>query len=501
VILLEVKGEISDNNLRSIIKQDKKHYGGLTYEDIRELIAQQAERKEVADYFMLELKGETITVYMNDLKRPLPSLFRDGLLYFHNVILPSIHKRTAKEFPYYYEPVVCCWRSTTFLEAKKAIEKTEAQALIIQSAESLRVLAVVTVDEFLEAFQELSSDELPTAELGQLLPKFFKLDFMEVKSYQSYKMAMSLVNKYDLVIYLEGDEIVRVLHKRPPIPPEEFMSKRLAYASSFFKQELRTKVAFCMCDKLLKKYIFDGMHFLDMATGTGSFMFEMMPYACSHLKKKNICGIGGEDSRYEVLTDYFQTKQSELGFGRSHVKLVRGGRESFDKYSLHGPFDLVVWHLVKPSVAVRDVSKILTENGIVAVSLYDKETLKIIYGIICQAFLDASGILPEPAEEMLDLSELAELLCRCEIKLRSKLFDYLPAEFENSESFLEFVYTACPYVARCFASLDQKKEEKVWDRAKKIIEKRFGSGSFTFYFGVNFVIAQKGFQPFMKRVN
>ncbi len=292
---------------------------------------------------------------------------------------------------------------------------------------------------------------------------------------------LSDLKKYDYILVKEQGKIIRVIPERPKSEDiirgivEEYAE---VYALSC---DLPWLAASCLVRLIPKKKFKKGMKALDVAFGSG---------AGSVALKLRVKKILGEDACVMTAADDEREKEFERilpnvlekhGLSNIKLSLVPDGRINL---VLHGKdFDVVLFNCIAPEKgAINQFPSILAKNGTLAISYYDKETLKDLYTLVIDAFQKQYLYLELPKDGMFDLLELKNLVSnnkklddhKFKWVLHQKEFD---GHFSTPRIFIQFLYCAFPFTAGCFSLLERNQEAKqrVWSYLEKKIAREYGS--------------------------
>jgi SAM-dependent methyltransferase len=470
----------SDENLRIRIQEAKTHLDWAW--------------KEIADNMGIgEERADYLKLVTSDKHRKIPAWLRVTIQEWLDKVLPTLLRLSADLWAFKLEPVALATLSTKIDDAFSRLDNAKALVVMtdVRERDEKRPIAVFPAEDILQLYQT-HKNKMPKPILLYFLGKANR-NFAIVDSSDSYADVRSLLRQHSMLLVRNKEKIISVLTREPEIPiyasAEEHAEE---YAKTPFVEQVAEKLVQC-----LSPYIKEETRFLDVASGPGTLAFQAGLYALKKYEKE-ITVVATENIEEQKFISIFEDFKCKRKLKKTTI--LPYGRDDLNRYG--SQFDVVAWNLVLPSVhALRELSKVLGPNGIVAVSFYDKSTLRDLYSIVSRAFWKVLRYIPIPKEETINVCELADYVAENSpdeggnksIEIREKHCLPFKARFRNSEAFLRFLHCASPYVVKCFASLDKYPEAKqtVWDTAKKLSERLYGAVDMPIDFYVNFVIGQK----------
>lgn len=452
---------------------------------------------------------DNLRVYFNAKDRKLGDELCKKLEEFVEKHMPKFLNRTAKAYHNYKQHLQHLNFTDTILEVERAFN-SGAEAILIHGT-GHDIAAVLTDDQYSTGKGKLRSLSYNASATNLLSICYRESNWRActVSDSLPYNVLVSELKKTPCLLMEDANrETVRVLIREEITKYGEIgvplVDLRERFTREYVEHEFPKSVARWACE-LMRQYIIKDSRVLDMVTGPGSMGITLAVYARDILfgGEEIIRVIGGDSEAHKEFIKAFNIARKKANL--KHVSLVAKGRENLVDYltDKDHKFSLITWHFIVPTAGTLiQASQVLAKNGVVAVTMYDSKTLKIVYDIISSAFFEVTGLyIPIPQEEILELQELTQRVVKGlqgnAFEVVGKHFSYFPADFKDSDAFLRFIYTARPYIVRCFYVADRDGyHDAVWARAKTMIEKRFGKTNIKVHFGVNFVLCQKDFQPF-----
>jgi len=316
-------------------------------------------------------------------------------------------------------------------------------------------------------------------------------DFSVRRWDDSIESILSDLKKVEYVIVKEFKDIVCICRRPPRLiraPAKEHVKE---YFSNNFLYRVATKLVRLIPNKKFKK---NGLY-LDVATGTGSGAKAILSHVTKIFGEKH-CGkiVAAENNNQASFYDLLSREVRDQGLNPIELSFQNDGRKDLSKHLKDRAFDIIIWNCILPEKeALSHLDYILAEDGAIAISHYDRESLNNVYQLIIDTFSQQNLYLEMPKSELLNILELRDLVSTYKELVRKFKWilhqEEIEAHFSTPRDFINYLHCFSPFSAGCFALLkNSAAREDVFLLLENEIKDKYGSVSLKVPFIINFVI-------------
>lgn len=370
--------------------------------------------------------------------------------------------------------------TNTLNEASRLLEK-HGEPICIQDNDGLK--GVLTKEVF---------DKIKNA-----LPETLLRDFVDVLE-QYPKVSHNMANRR-IDFLLKGESMVLVERDGiviGTIPRVESKHAATSYRGpeldefgpTYAEVEVPRQVATELID-LLERYswIRKGMKVLDVGTGPLNFPRVLFERELELFEEECINIVAAEHQnacRWKTIAEDIKRE-----IGSRLIEIRFDGLEDLVQYG--NKFDLVVWNLTTPTIkGLGQLSKLLGNEGKVAISCYHEDTLREFYTIFEEGLVSEGQTFDWP-EEMYDIEKLADMVSAQRLEIEEGTFHRrINGYFKNPNQLLSFLSSSLAPAGTIFFHYPTIRK-KVEENALKSIERKYGSKNPTVRFKMIFLLGIK----------